>query len=95
MENKKTYLYLKCLEVSSEKDQGKLAFFYKQKLKDNSFKVPEVTRIFKINDIPFLVTKEIELYTEKAFDTLSKMSISEESKEKLKAFGLWLMKRDV
>ncbi|WP_026776120.1 polyprenyl synthetase family protein [Polaribacter sp. Hel_I_88] len=95
MENKKTYLYLKSLEVASEEDKGKLAFFYRQKLKDNSFKVPEVTRIFKMNDIPYLVTQEIEKYTQKAFDTLSKMTISNDSKEKLKSFGLWLMKRDV
>ncbi|MCL4123599.1 UNVERIFIED_CONTAM: hypothetical protein GTU68_013805 [Idotea baltica] len=95
MENKKTYLYLKSLEVANKDHQKKLAFFYKQKLKDNSFKVPEVTRIFKMNDIPFLVTQEIENYTQKAFDTLSKMSINKDSKEKLKDFGLWLMKRDV
>lgn len=95
IENKKTYLYLKALEVADEEHRNKLAYFYRQKLKDNSFKIPEVTRIFKMNNIPLLMKEEIANYTEKAFDTLSKMDISEENKQNLKDFGLWLMNRTV
>lgn len=95
IENKKTYLYLKTLEVANKDTVKKLKYFYKRKRKENTIKITEVSRIFEINEIPFLVTKEIENYTEKAFDTLSKMSISNENKEKLKNFGLWLMKRTV
>ncbi|MFY9242014.1 MAG: polyprenyl synthetase family protein [Polaribacter sp.] len=95
MENKKTFLYLKTLEVADKETKKKLKYFYRKKLKENTLKIIEVTRIFQINDIPILVTKEIENYTEKAFSTLSKMDISEENKQNLKAFGLWLMKRTV
>ena len=73
----------------------KLKYLFRKKLEDNSFKVGEVTRLFKMNDIPVLVTKEIEIYTQKAFDTLSKMNISDVNKQNLKDFGLWLMKRTV
>lgn len=95
IENKKTYLYLKALEVSSKNDQGKLKYYYKKKLKENTVKIADVRRIFELNEIPFLIKKEIENYTQKAFDTLTTMSISEDSKQKLKDFGLWLMNRSV
>ena len=95
IENKKTYLYLKALQLADNKDQQKLQFFYNQKTEDNSFKINEVTRIFEFYDIPLLIKNEIESYTEKAFKTLQEMTISELDKEKLKNFGLWLMNRTV
>ena len=95
IENKKTYLYLKALQLADKKDQQKLQFFYNQKMEDNSFKINEVTRIFELYDIPLLIKNEIESFTEKAFETLQEMTISELDKEKLKNFGLWLMNRTV
>jgi geranylgeranyl diphosphate synthase type II len=95
IENKKTFLYLKALEVADEETATKLEYFYSAKRKENTIKVTEVTRIFKINDIPFLIKQEIEDYTQKAFDTLNKMDISNANKENLKGFGLWLMNRTV
>jgi len=95
MENKKTYLYLKALEVANNKDQEKLRFYFDQKLEDNTAKINEVKRIFELNDIPLHVKNKIKLYTEKAFSTLEAMNISEKNKEGLKNFGLWLMNRSV
>ncbi len=93
IENKKTYLYLKALELSDEKDQQKLAFFYKQKLEENSIKIVEVTRIFEKYDIPSIIQEEIKSYTEKALATLNKLKINEEAKEKLTSFAISLMDR--
>ena len=95
IENKKTFLYLKALEVADKETAKKLKYFYKRKRKDNTIKVTEVTRIFQIFDIPLLISEEIKSYTQKAFDTLDKMSISKENKDKLKNFGTWLMNRTV
>ncbi|NCT10147.1 MAG: polyprenyl synthetase family protein [Flavobacteriia bacterium] len=95
IENKKTYLYLKASKLADKRDQQKLNFFYNQKLEDNSIKITEVTRIFELYDIPLLIKNEIESYTEKAFETLQEMTISELDKKKLKNFGLWLMNRTV
>lgn len=95
IENKKTYLYLKAFALADNKDRQKLQFFFNQKTEDNSFKINEVTRIFELYDIPILIKKEITSYTEKAFETLQEMTISEADKEKLKDFGLWLMNRSV
>ena len=95
IENKKTYLYLKALEVGSEEDKNSLYCFYNHKEENNSKKVAEVTRIFKLNNIPALMKIQIKNYTEKAFDTLSSMNISSENKQGLKNFGFWLMNRSV
>ncbi|QOD59507.1 polyprenyl synthetase family protein [Polaribacter haliotis] len=95
IENKKTYLYLKALEVSNDHDKGKLKYLYRKKLKENTVKIADVKRIFKVNDIPNLVKDQIENYTQKAFDTLAKMDIDTASKTNLKNFGLWLMNRSV
>ena len=95
IENKKTFLYLKTLDVADKATVKKIKYFYRRKLKDNNIKITEVTRIFKINDIPFLIKEEIEDYTQKAFATLAEMNITEANKQNLKAFGLWLMNRTV
>lgn len=95
MENKKTYLYLKSLEVANEQDRSKLQFYYNQKLADNSYKITEVLRIFEQNDIPVMIKEQIEKYTEKAFETLFLINISDQKKQILKNFGLSLMDRNV
>ncbi len=95
IENKKTYLYLKCLEVADKEDQKKLQFFYNQKLEDNSIKISEVTRIFDQNDIPTLTQSLIQEYTNKSFEDLKQLNISESAKESLINFGKNLMTRKV
>jgi geranylgeranyl diphosphate synthase type II len=95
IENKKTFLYLKCLEIANKEDQQQLAFFYEQKLQENTVKITKVTQLFESYGIPTLVKAEINTYTEKAFETLAEMNISAESKQNLKNFGLWLMNRSV
>ena len=95
IENKKTYLYLKALEVATEDDKGKLLYLYRKKLADSTDKISDVQRIFELNDIPVLIKQEIENYTEKAFNTLAQMDIKDADKQNLKNFGLWLMNRSV
>ena len=94
IENKKTYLYLKAMELSDAHDKQKLEFFYKQKLEDNYIKIDEVKRIFEQCDIPALIQKLIHEYTETAFDILKNMNISELNRQKLKDFGSFVMARD-
>lgn len=95
IENKKTYLYLKCLDVANNEDAEKLKFFFNQKLEDNSVKVPEVTRIFEKNDIPNLIQGLIKEYTNKSFENLNQLNISESARESLINFGKNLMVRKV
>lgn len=95
IENKKTFLFLKCMELASQKDKEKLHYFYNQKLQDNSIKIAEVTRIFEQNDIPNLIQELIKEYTNTSFRDLEKLNISETAKESLINFGKNLMTRKV
>ena len=93
-ENKKTFLYLKALEVCDKDDTKSLLSLYNSEVEDST-KVTEVTALFQKNKLPEITINEIELYTNKAFGILEKLSISEEKKAVLKNFGLSLMKRTI
>ena len=58
VENKKTFLYLKTLEVADIETKKKLKYYYRKKLKENTIKITDVTRIYQINDIPFLMVNK-------------------------------------
>ena len=93
-ENKKTFLYLKAMEVCEIADKEKLRNLYTSK-NNNDHKIKEVTEIFKSNNISVITIQEIESYTNKAFEILEKLSISDEKKAILKSFGNSLMKRTI
>ena len=91
-ENKKTFLFLKSLEVCGAKEKKRLLDLYS--LSDQvPNKVSEVTQIFENNEIPKIVTEEIKKYTAKALEMLGEIDINEEKKALLRTFGLNLMKR--
>ena len=94
LENKKTFLYLKALEVCDKKEKEKLLEFYNSK-NNSETKIKEVTALFKRNKIADITTTAIENYTQKAFTILETLVISESKKEQLKNFGLSLMKRSI
>jgi len=87
-------LYLKAIEICGTEDKEKLINFYASRVQSET-KVREVTRIFEKNNIPEIIKKEIELYTNTAFKELENLYITKEKKELLKNFGLELMKRTI
>ncbi|MDD3721230.1 MAG: polyprenyl synthetase family protein [Lutibacter sp.] len=93
-ENKKTFLFLKAIEVCEIKDKEKLMALYKSTA-NNELKIKEATQIFKKNNIPEITIQEIESYTNKAYEILDKLSISDEKKTMLKNFGNSLIKRTI
>ncbi|RKF04193.1 geranylgeranyl diphosphate synthase type II [Tenacibaculum lutimaris] len=95
IENKKTYLYLKALEVSNSNDKENLLNLYNGKEKNNSEKIDTVSTIFRNNNIPEETFKLIEYYTNKAFESLDHLNISEQQKQGLRVFGENLMSRKV
>ena len=94
IENKKTFLYLKALELANKEDKEKLLFFYKQKFEENSIKIDEVKRIFEKYDIPSIIQDLIQKYTTASFSSLEDINISSENKQDLKNFGSYLMARN-
>ena len=95
IENKKTYLYLKSLELADKNDQKTFINLFSQKKADNITKIKTVQQLFKKYNIATHVKKQIELYTNKAFTILETMQISTHAKKELKEFGIGLMDRNI
>lgn len=95
IENKKTYLYLKALEFSTTEKASELEKLFSLQLEDNSGKIETAKTVFNESGASKATQEAIEMYTFKAFETLEKMTISEEKKNILKTFGANLMGRKV
>ena len=95
IENKKTYLYLKGLQLANEQDKNELNLLFAPNRKTNDYKIEKVKQIF-IESGSAKATKEaIENFTRKAFLDLENLNISEDKKALLKQFGEQLMNRNV
>jgi geranylgeranyl diphosphate synthase type II len=95
IENKKTYLFLKALEFSSENDRQKLRHLFNATNTDSKTKVESVKQIFTTSGSAEATKKAITSYTKKAFEVLQALTISDKNKQILKDFGTQLMTRDV
>ncbi|CAM1359734.1 Polyprenyl synthetase [Tenacibaculum soleae] len=95
IENKKTFLYLKALEVANNTDKENLIAFYNEKQKNITEKISAVSAIFSKNNIPNYTHELIEYYTNKAFESLTFLNISDTAKKGLRLFGENLMSRKV
>ena len=95
IENKKTYLYLKAIEFSSEKQKEQLLHYFSIQSEDNLDKINSVKEIFNSTGASEATQIAIQNFTLNAFETLDKMNVSEDKKAILKAFGENLMGRSV
>ena len=92
IEGKKTFLYIKALELSNEEDRVKLLNLFSDE-QDENYKISEVKKLFLKYSLDALLTEQIEHYTMKAFKDIEGLSIESSKKLILKNFGLGLMKR--
>ncbi len=95
IENKKTYLYIKALEFSDEKTRLQLQQLFSNNGNGAEHKVEIVKQIFKSSGSAEATKDAIKDYTQKAFQVLKALHISEDKKKRLKAFGTGLMNRSV
>lgn len=95
IENKKTYLYLKALEVANTSDRENLLNLFNGKEKNIEEKIKQTTSIFIDNNIPQHTQQLIEYYTNKSFEFLDIMTLNENAKQGLRTFGENLMNRKV
>jgi len=95
IENKKTYLYIKAVEFSSDEDTLELQHLFGINPTDATDKIETVKQIFQSSGAADATRNEIENYTKKAFAVLDELSIPERKKEVLKEFGHDLMNRRV
>jgi geranylgeranyl diphosphate synthase type II len=95
IENKKTYLFIKALEFSGENDKAKLKELYSGSVKNNEDKIENVKRVFISSGSSEATKKAIQDYTNRAFEVLNTLNISEGNKKLLKQFGNDLMNRNI
>lgn len=95
IENKKTYLFLKALELASPEDKTLLSNLYEYKLEDNDKKITQVKEVFNKYQIPIFIKDQINDYSQKAFSVLESINISDTAKNGLLQFGKALMTRNV
>lgn len=95
LENKKTYLYLKTLELGSNEDQKALVEAMSNTAMPAEEKVAFVKRLFNNSGAAGATQAAVKNYTEKAFEVLKALNITEDKKQLLRAFGEYLMNRRV
>ena len=92
IENKKTILYHKVMELGSANEKESLLKWFDFK-GDNTKKVSAVKIIFDTSGATKASKKLVSEYTQLAFEKLEEIKISDEGRESLKAFGKNLMER--
>ena len=95
LENKKTYLYLKTMELGTKEDQKEFLFLMKNTMLSNEDKVKVAKQFFEDTRSAEATQKAVKDYTKKAFEVLKNLNISEDKKQSLRLFGEQLMNRNV
>ena len=95
IQNKKTYLVLRALELADESTKTKLKRLLSEHSENESLKVEEVTKIFDQLNIQTEAEQVKEEYLQKAFDSLDAVSVADKNKTVLRGLADRLMKREV
>ena len=95
IENKKTFLYLRALELCNNSEKETLLHLYSIEPTDSTEKIEAIKTVFEQSGSVIATKKEIKNYTQLAFNCLSQINLPEERKAILKVFGENLMKRTV
>lgn len=94
IENKKTCLYLKCMELANEADAKQLQHLYSGKQNDPANKVEKVLSIFARYNIRKAITEEMEAYFGKSVQLLEEVMAPKAKKDQLLLYARWLYERD-
>lgn len=94
VENKKTFLYIKTLELADELDREVFIRLYSSEI-EPELKVIEVKKLFQKYKADMILLEQIEIYTLCAFKHVEMLSIDQSKKQVLIDFGKSLMKRKI
>jgi len=92
--NKKTYLYLKCIELANENDRKKLFDYYHQDISLNEEKIKEVLRLFNKYEIKNHIVEEMENYFNQSIDLIQDLQADTIKKTTLLTYAQWLYQRN-
>lgn len=93
LQNKKTYLMLRTMQLANEEDLKELQSWIDAKEFNPQEKIDAVTKIFRKYNIEELAENEKQNYTDEAFNCLEKISLSDEHKQPLIDIANKLLKR--
>lgn len=94
IENKKTYLYLKALELSSTVDRDQLKHLFSISPKNTEGKIETVKQIYDQYNIKSICSEQIEEHKQKALASLDQLNLHTDRKQKLTSFAQELMQRE-
>ena len=87
-ENKKTYLYLKALELASEKDRKRLEHLFTLRMDhDEEEKIEEVQALYDRLHVKEAVEQVMLDYDRRAFEELDAVGLPEETKRHLRTYA--------
>ena len=92
-DNKKTFLYLKALEIASPEDRKELIDLYSKPI-EKEYKETRVREIYEKLDIRRISKDLMKEYNDKAKESLEKISVKDENKTNLIKFADKLMHRN-
>jgi geranylgeranyl diphosphate synthase, type II len=92
--NKKTFLYLKALELADDNSASKLKKLFSEPVEDEYLKIFEVLQIFDKLGVRNHAETVMEQYYQAAMQNLDKVKADSAKKEIFRQFGVRLMKRD-
>lgn len=95
IQNKKTYLYLKALELADKETSNKLTSLYTKLDISDDEKIEKVKAIFNNLDIKSHTESLIEELTENAYDHFNALSLPKERLEEIKQLAEFLIKRSL
>lgn len=92
--NKKTFLYLKALELADADTGSKLRKLFSETVEDEDLKIMEVLQIFDKLGVRRQAETVMELYYHSAMQSLEMLKADSTKKKIFRQFGVKLMKRD-
>ncbi|MDJ0645767.1 MAG: polyprenyl synthetase family protein [Flavobacteriaceae bacterium] len=95
IENKKTWLYIRTLELADTSDKQRLEDIYKSHDMNSNDKITEVVSLFQKYQVDDLIKEEIERHTNKAYGYCDTNSMAEIYKDGFKSLAQELMHRTV
>lgn len=95
VQNKKTYLYLKSLELSSDSQRQELVDIYNNRIHlEESEKIEKVTKIFERLVVAEYARQLRDAYLDLAYAHLSAVRVPDRNKEEIRSIAKQLVNRD-
>lgn len=94
LENKKTFLLLKALELANEEDKNEIISWLNKKEYKPTEKISAIVRLYNKLNIQSYIKEEMKKYTDIAFSALGQIPIADKKKEPLRRLAETLLVRN-